>query len=463
MLLYLCSTLETITQNLIQKYNVAGPRYTSYPTVPYWDENLNTETWLSSVKETFKISNIKEGISLYIHLPFCESLCTYCGCNKHITKNHALEQPHLNFILKEWSMYTALLAEKPKIKELHLGGGTPTFFSPQNLKYFIEGILNEAILSNNAALSFEAHPGNTTMEHLIVLRSLGFTRISLGVQDFNPIVQKAIHRLQSFEHTQEATINARQAGYDSINFDLIYGLPFQTLESMIDTISKTIELKPERIAFYSYAHIPWLKPSQRGYDENDLPLPAVKRALYETGKELLINAGYVEIGMDHFALPIDELYIAMQEKKLHRNFMGYTAAHTKLMIGLGVSSISDAWNAFAQNVKTVKEYEALIGQNHWPFLKGHLLNKEDLILRKHILNLMCNFKTDWSKQENYCEHISLALEKLKEAEADGLIRFIDSGLEVTNAGIPFVRNICMAFDARLMRKAPQTNLFSSTV
>ena len=460
---YICSTLETSTQHLIQKYNVAGPRYTSYPTVPYWEENLDTQQWLSSVKQTFTASNATEGISLYIHLPFCESLCTYCGCNKHITKNHAVEQPHLNFILKEWHMYTDIFEEKPIIKELHLGGGTPTFFSPQNLKFLIENIFKGATLANNPALSFEAHPGNTTIEHLKVLRNLGFTRISLGVQDFNPQVQKAIHRLQSFEQTQDATMSARDAGYDSINFDLIYGLPFQTLESMVDTIHKTILLKPERIAFYSYAHIPWLKPSQRGYDENDLPTPAIKRVLYETGKELLMEAGYLEIGMDHFALPTDELYLAMQDKKLHRNFMGYTAAHTRLMLGLGVSSISDSWNAFAQNVKTVKEYEALISQNQWPFLKGHLLNNEDLIIRKHILNLMCNFSTDWSRSDEYCDQIPLALEKLKEAEYDGLIKFTATGIEVTNAGIPFVRNICMAFDARLMRKAPQTNLFSSTV
>jgi oxygen-independent coproporphyrinogen-3 oxidase len=460
---YFCCTLETITQHLIQKYNVAGPRYTSYPTVPYWEENLNTTQWFDAAKQTFNHSNVSEGISLYIHLPFCESLCTYCGCNKHITKNHAVEQPHLNYILKEWQMYTALFDEKPIIKELHLGGGTPTFFSPHNLKYFIENIFKEASVANNAALSFEAHPGNTSIAHLEVLYSLGFTRISLGVQDFNPIVQKAIHRLQSFEQTKEVTLNARKAGYFSVNFDLIYGLPFQTVESMVDTIRKTIELKPERIAFYSYAHVPWLKPSQRGYDENDLPKPEIKRILYETGKELLLNAGYIEIGMDHFALPVDELHLAMQEKKLHRNFMGYTAAHTQLMVGLGVSSISDSWSAFAQNVKTVKEYEKLLDQNQLPFLKGHLLNKEDLILRKHILNLMCNFSTEWSRKEDYCEHIPNALIKLKEAEVDGLIRFTKNGIEVTNAGIPFVRNICMAFDAKLMRKAPQTKLFSSTV
>jgi oxygen-independent coproporphyrinogen-3 oxidase len=455
--------LETTTQNLIQKYNVAGPRYTSYPTVPYWEENLDLKPWLNSVKKTFTTSNTSEGISLYIHLPFCESLCTYCGCNKHITKNHAVERPHLNLILKEWQLYKSILPQKPIIKELHLGGGTPTFFSAENLRYFIENILSESELSSKAELSFEAHPGNTSLKHLEVLYGLGFSRISLGVQDFNPTVQKAIHRLQSFEQTQDITNKARKVGYQSINFDLIYGLPFQTVESMVDTIQKTIELKPERIAFYSYAHVPWLKPSQRGYDELDLPKPEVKRMLYEIGKELLLQANYVEIGMDHFALPEDELYIAMQEKKLHRNFMGYTAAHTKLMIGLGVSSISDSWNAFAQNVKTVKEYESLLNNNQFPFLKGHLLHKEDLIIRKHILNLMCNFETDWSKPEDYCEHIPIALEKLKEAALDGLIICTKNGIKVTNMGIPFVRNICMAFDARLMRKAPQTNLFSSTV
>ncbi len=461
--MYFCCTLETRTNKLVQKYNVAGPRYTSYPTVPYWQENLDIKHWRKAVKKTFALTNNQEGISLYIHLPFCESLCTYCGCNKHITKNHAVERPHLNFILKEWQMYLTLLPQKPIIKELHLGGGTPTFFSAENLRYFIENILSNATIATHAELSFEAHPANTTSKHLEVLYELGFSRISLGVQDFNPIVQKAIHRFQSFEQTQDITIKARQVGFDAVNYDLIYGLPFQTVESMVDTINKTIQLKPERIAFYSYAHIPWLKPSQRGYDENDLPKAEVKRSLYETGKALLLNAGYIEIGMDHFALTSDALYIAMQEKKLHRNFMGYTAAHTKLMIGLGVSSISDSWNAFAQNVKTVKAYEALIGENEWPFLKGHKLNKEDLILRKHILNLMCNFSTEWSKKEDYCEHIPIALDKLKEAEVDGLLRFTKHGLELTNMGIPFVRNICMAFDARLMRKAPQTKLFSSTV
>lgn len=455
--------METLTNNLIQKYNVAGPRYTSYPTVPYWEENLDEQLWLNTVKQTFNQSNATEGISLYIHLPFCESLCTYCGCNKHITKNHNVEQPHLNLILKEWQLYLNLFELKPLIKELHLGGGTPTFFSPENLKYLIENITKSCIIAPMAEFSFEGHPSNTTIKHLQVLYNLGFKRISLGVQDFDHKVQKAIHRIQTYIQVKEATINARKIGYSSVNFDLIYGLPFQTVESMVDTINKTILLKPERIAFYSYAHIPWLKPSQRGYDENDLPDPETKRLLYEIGKELLIKAGYIEIGMDHFALEIDSLNKAMLEKKLHRNFMGYTAAHTKLMIGLGVSSISDSWNAFAQNVKTVKEYETLLGQNQWPFLKGHHLSFEDLIIRKHILNIMCHFETNWEHENDYCAHIPLALEKLQEALADGLISFTKNGLKVNDIGIPFVRNICMAFDARLMRRAPQTNLFSSTV
>ena len=455
--------METKTNKLIEKYNVAGPRYTSYPTVPYWQENLTAKQWIQLLKQTFNESNFTEGISLYIHLPFCESLCTYCGCNKHITKNHAVEQPHINFILKEWQLYVQLLAQKPIIKELHLGGGTPTFFSPQNLKYLIENIAQSAVIAPNAELSFEAHPGNTTLNHLDVLHQLGFSRISLGVQDFNPIVQKAIHRIQSYEQVVEATENARKSNYHSVNFDLIYGLPFQTIDSMVETINKTIQLRPERIALYSYAHIPWLKPSQRGYDENDLPIPKTKRLLYEVGKDLLLNAGYVEIGMDHFALKTDNLYTAMQRKKLHRNFMGYTNAHTKLMIGLGVSSISDSWNAFAQNVKTVKEYESLLNQNQLPFLKGHELTQEDLIIRKHILNIMCHFETDWSMPVDYCNHIAEAVKKLKELVIDGLILFTENGLKVTQKGVPFVRNICMAFDAHLLRKAPQTNLFSSTV
>ncbi len=448
---------------LLQKYNVAGPRYTSYPTVPYWEQNIEAQTWLLQLKKTYDNLQENEGISLYIHLPFCEKLCTYCGCNKHITKNHTLELPHINCIIKEWKLYTDFLKGKPLIKEIHLGGGTPTFFSPENLKYLMHQILSMGRISEYTEFSFEGHPNSTTLNHLEALNSVGFKRISLGVQDFNEKVQKAINRVQSFKQVKNATENARKCGYTSVNFDLIYGLPFQTVETMQDTITKAIALKPERIAFYSYAHVPWLKPSQRGYSEDDLPQTAIKRQLYETGKNMFLEAGYIEIGMDHFALPKDALCEAMLSQKLHRNFMGYTPTHTPIMIGLGVSSISDSWSAFAQNVKTVKEYESIVCKNEFPFLKGHLLTSEDLILRKHILNLMCRFETNWNEPQDFCTQIPLAIEKLKEAQNDKLLIITPHGIKLTVQGIPFVRNICMAFDARLMLNTPQTQLFSSTV
>ena len=311
--------------NLISKYNVAAPRYTSYPTVPYWDAiPPTTDQWLKSVKFSFDSSNDKDGISIYIHLPFCERLCTYCACNTRITVNHAVELPYLKSILKEWSMYQAVFIDKPRIKEIHLGGGTPTFFSSGNLKLLIEGILSNSEVCDDAEFSFEAHPDNTESSHLQILYNLGFRRVSFGIQDFDPKVQDVINRFQSYEQVHNIVESARKIGYTSINFDLIYGLPMQTRATIIDTINKVKLLKPDRIAFYSYAHVPWLKPGQRKFTELDLPVDAEKRKLYEIGKEMFNEAGYVEIGMDHFALKTDSLYKASQSGKLHRNFMGYT-------------------------------------------------------------------------------------------------------------------------------------------
>ncbi|MBN4047307.1 oxygen-independent coproporphyrinogen III oxidase, partial [bacterium AH-315-P13] len=335
--------------SLVNKYNVAGPRYTSYPTVPYWsNDTFSLKRWKASLIKSFNESNNSEGISLYIHLPFCESLCTFCGCNKRITKRHEVESPYINAVLKEWHLYCNLLEEKPKIKELHLGGGTPTFFSPQNLTMLINSIVNSATLANGYEFSFEGHPNNTTREHLQALFDVGFRRVSYGVQDYNETVQKAIHRIQPFENVKQATEMAREIGYTSVGHDIIFGLPFQTLEHIEYTIIKTKELLPDRLAFYSYAHVPWIKGNgQRGFKEADLPSPSLKREQYQLGKKLLSKAGYHEIGMDHFALPTDSLFKAMKTHKLHRNFMGYTASKTQTMIGLGVSSISDSWYGFA--------------------------------------------------------------------------------------------------------------------
>ena len=451
--------------SLLQKYNVPGPRYTSYPTVPYWDEALFTaDQWKAAVQQSFRESNRSEGISLYIHLPFCESLCTFCGCNKRITKNHTVESPYIEAVLHEWLLYCAIFDDRPQIKEIHLGGGTPTFFSIKELEKLINGLFETADRADNFEFSFEGHPNNTTRAHLQKLYDLGFRRVSFGVQDYADKVQEAIHRVQPFHNVAKVTFWAREIGYTSIGHDLIFGLPFQVLEDVIDTIEKTKSLAPDRLAFYSYAHVPWIKGNgQRGFKDQDVPKDEVKRQLYEVGKELLYENGYCEIGMDHFALKTDSLYKAFQNKKLHRNFMGYSHSKTQLMIGLGVSSISDSWYSFAQNVKTIEAYYLALNNNELPVLRGHQLTEEDLIIRKHILNLMCQFETSWSENQMYFSEIPEVINQLNEMEHDGFVEFIKQGIQVTEKGKPFVRNICMAFDLRLKRKAPETELFSMTI
>jgi len=452
-------------KSLVNKYNIAGPRYTSYPTVPYWNqESFSLKKWKSSLIQSFKESNSEEGISLYIHLPFCESLCTFCGCNKRITKQHSVESPYINAVLKEWQLYLELFDENPVIKELHLGGGTPTFFSPENLKHLILEILRTSELAVDHEFSFEGHPNNTTREHLQALYDVGFRRVSYGVQDYNETVQKAIHRIQPFENVKKATELAREIGYTSVGHDIIFGLPFQTLEHVEETILKTKELLPDRLAFYSYAHVPWIKGNgQRGFNDTDLPSAELKRNQYELGKELLAEVGYEEIGMDHFALNTDSLYRSMTHGDLHRNFMGYTASKTQAMIGLGVSSISDSWYGFAQNVKGIESYYNLLKDNIIPVYRGHILNGEDLTIRKHILNLMCRFETSWTKDTLYFDELPEALILLKEMEKDGLLQVYSNKIKVTKKGQPFVRSICMAFDVLLQRKQPDTQLFSMTV
>lgn len=454
-----------MTNSLIQKYNVPGPRYTSYPTVPYWNElDFTYEIWLNTLKKSFVESNSTEGISLYIHLPFCESMCTFCGCNKRITKNHEVENPYIQAILKEWTLYCDLLNERPNIKEIHLGGGTPTFFSSENLAMLINGIFAKADKAPDYEFSFEGHPNNTTREQLQQLYDLGFRRVSFGVQDYSEKVQKAIHRIQPFLNVAKVTLWSREIGYTSIGHDIIFGLPFQEKEDVIDTIEKTKSLQPDRLAFYSYAHVPWIKGNgQRGFNDEDIPKDDKKRELYETGKQLLYENDYHEIGMDHFALTSDSLFQSFEVGKLHRNFMGYSSSKTQLMIGLGVSSISDSWYSFAQNVKTIEEYYQLLDTNTIPVFRGHLLTEEDLIIRRHILNLMCQFETSWDNPKNYFNEIPEIVIQLKEMEKDGLVNFIPEGIQVTEAGKPFVRNICMAFDLLLKRKAPNTALFSMTV
>ena len=450
--------------NLTDKYNVPGPRYTSYPTVPYWDvDNFSSKKWKESVKQSFSESH-EEGISVYIHLPFCENMCTFCGCHKRITKRHEVEWPYINAVLKEWELYRELLGKRPLIKELHLGGGTPTFFSPENLTHLIKGIFRLADKASDAELSFEGHPNNTTKAHLQALYDVGFRRVCFGVQDYNHNVQIAINRVQPFEKVKFVTEAAREIGYTSVGHDLIYGLPFQTVEDVKNSIVHTNELRPDRIAFYSYAHVPWRKGNgQRGYRDEDLPNTEDKKLQYEIGKKWLTGMGYKDIGMDHFAVGSDELYRAVKKGTLHRNFMGYTPSKTQLMIGLGVSSISDSWYAFAQNVKSIEEYQHLVEHKILPVYRGHLLNEEDELVRKHILNLMCRFETSWEVHHTNQLDFQHIVDNLSELEADGLVTIGSNSIKVTERGRPFIRNIGMAFDLKLHRKQPETRLFSMTV
>lgn len=455
---------EVVNPLLIRKYNQPVPRYTSYPTVPNWNEGLDVEQWKQNFKVRFEEQNAVNGISLYIHLPFCESLCTYCGCNKKITTNHKVEDEYLLVIEKEWNLYRKLMKQTPVIRELHLGGGTPTFFSPKNLQRLLHIILKNSIIHPKHEFSIEGHPNNTTTEHLKMLYAAGFRRISYGVQDNDPEVQRIINRLQPFENVKRATETARSIGFTSVNFDLIYGLPLQTLESIERTINQVIELRPDRIAFYSYAHVPWTSKAQRLFDETHLPSAELKIQLYLKGKELLMKNGYVDIGMDHFSLPEDDLYKAWKGGRLHRNFMGYTTQATNFLLGLGVSSISDTGNGFAQNQKTLHDYYAAVNEGKLAIKKGYFLSEEDMAFRKYILDIGCKGETKF--QDSHLPILEkYTFPKLTELAKDGLIEWNNQGLKLTSQGHYFIRNICSAFDLYLLRSttAPEKQAFSKAI
>ncbi len=447
---------------LLQKFDVPTPRYTSYPTVPYWvHETMTTDIWKQSVVNTFKKENGE--MSIYIHLPFCENLCTFCACNKRITTNHKVESPYIATVLKEWQMYVALLPSKPIIHEIHLGGGTPTFFSPEHLTELINGITKAGIVPADHEFSVEVHPNYTTKEHLKALADVGFNRISLGVQDFDPAVQFVINRIQSFEKTNEVVEWARELNYSSVNVDLVYGLPKQTVASVEHTINNIKKMMPDRIAFYSYAHVPWKSKVQRRYTEEDLPKATEKWEMYNTGRKLLLDAGFDAIGMDHFALPDDKMFAASADGNLHRNFMGYTTTQTKLIIGLGASSISDCWDGFIQNEKEVEAYEEKIAQGIFPIVAGHKLDVEDEMIRKNILELMCQDKTTLQPEKLDNALFAEMKSKLQQLLADDLIELNNNEIVVKENGKLFVRIISAAIDARLLRKQSTGNTFSKAI
>jgi oxygen-independent coproporphyrinogen-3 oxidase len=453
--------MTTPSVELLRKYNVPGPRYTSYPTVPYWERTPTEAEWIDALRAQLATS---PGAAVYVHIPFCRSLCTYCGCNVRITRNRAIALPYLENVLAEWRMYLARLGvERLPLAEIHLGGGTPTFLTPEELRFLIEGLLANTTRQGEAEFGLEADPRVTTREQLATLSALGFRRLSLGIQDFDPRVQAIVNRVQSEEQVRILTEAARELGFTSINYDLIYGLPLQTLDSIEQTLAAVERLRPDRIAFYAYAHVPWIKPSQRRFTEADLPQGEAKRVLYERGREMLERAGYREIGMDHFALETDSLWHAAVAGTLHRNFMGYTSRQVAPLFGLGVSAIGDAWTAFAQNEKAIEPYQQRVAGGELPILRGHLLDAEDLELRRLILDLMTRFHAEWGTSAANARYLDSVPERLRELVADEIVTLNGRGCDVTERGRAFIRNVCMAFDARLARKAPETQLFSRTI
>lgn len=451
----------SLDKTLLEKYDQPIPRYTSYPTVPYWENNLTTEQWVLDIKRT--LSEKDSSWSLYLHIPFCESLCTFCGCNTIITKNHKLEDPYVDTILREWELYIAQVPELKtrELKHIHLGGGTPTFLSEASLRKLFDGLFKHVKRAPESEFeaSIEVDPRRTTVEHLRVLRDFGFNRISMGVQDFEHEVQRLINRIQPFDITNNLVAESRKLGFNSVNFDLIYGLAKQTPESMKKTAEQTLLLRPDRIALYSFALVPWIKPAQRLFKDEDLPSGAEKRALYEIAREIFLKAGYLEIGMDHFALPNEDLSVAMKNKSLHRNFMGYTNQRTDLLLALGISGISQTPYSFHQNEKLLPKYEELLTQGKIPTFKGHSLTDLDQKRQKQILEFITQFETKLESDEQASE----AKEFLNDMITDHLVTVEGQKLRLTTEGKPFLRNVCTFFDERLKLKKAQTQLFSKSL
>jgi oxygen-independent coproporphyrinogen-3 oxidase len=445
--------------DLFAKYDVPAPRYTSYPTVPFWSDSPSREQWLDAIRTA--CDDETSSWSLYFHLPFCETLCTFCACNTVITHDHGREETYIKLLHKEWQLYRDEVPElrRRPLRQLELGGGSPTFFSPDNLKRILEPILADIqIETDQFRASVEVDPRRTTREQLIALSSLGFNRISLGVQDFDPVVQKLVNREQPLEQTKHVTDMARELGYNSVNYDLIYGLPRQTPESFRQTVEQTVELRPDCIAVYSFARVPWIKPAQRSYKDEDLPVAGEKRALYEIARNLLAEAGYVEIGMDHFALPDDGLASAQRNGTLHRNFMGYTELRTQVLLGLGVSAISETPTCFHQNEKAFPVYERRVQQGEVPTLRGHLLSEDDRRLREQILTFMTRFEV--ALQPEQSDDAKVFLDPLLN---DRLVEVRGQKLILTDLGRPFLRNACMFFDQRLRQQEAQPKLFSQAL
>ncbi|MRI83412.1 MAG: oxygen-independent coproporphyrinogen III oxidase [Nitratiruptor sp.] len=447
-----------------KKYSRPGPRYTSYPTAVEFSEAFGYEDYIAKLHE----QQSSTPLSLYFHLPFCRSACYFCGCNVVFTAKEEKKERYIDYLLRELQILARHVDTSRPVVQLHFGGGTPTFFSGSQLATIIDGI--RAIFGNwreDAEISCEIDPRFLSRDQMEVLARGGFNRVSFGVQDFDPRVQQAIHRIQSFEETARAVELAREYGMESVNIDLIYGLPFQTLESFHRTLERTLTLDPDRLAVFNYAHVPWLKKTMRKIDETTLPAPQEKLAILKHTIDFFTTHGYKMVGMDHFAKPDDELFRAIEKGELHRNFQGYTTKGGADLIGVGLTSIGAGRDYYAQNFKEMERYEAAIDQGRLPYHRGILLDRDDQIRKAVIMELMANFKLDIPKIEerfgiDFASYFRDALEELREFEEEGLVEIDRERILVSETGMLLIRNIAMPFDA-YMKRHLNKKLFSKTV
>ncbi|RMH78898.1 MAG: oxygen-independent coproporphyrinogen III oxidase [Calditrichaeota bacterium] len=453
---------------LLQKYSRPGPRYTSYPTAPHFHEGFTETDFREEIVESNRLSP-DVPLSLYFHFPFCRTLCYFCGCNMIITHNPARIERYLNYLKKEIDLIGGMIHPDRRVVQLHWGGGTPSYLTPEQIRDIFGYIRNRFPFAENAEISIEIDPRRLTPEHLPTIREVGFNRVSFGVQDFNPRVQEAVNRIQTEEQNRYVIEESRRLGFHSINVDLIYGLPYQTLESYQETLDKIIELSPDRLAVFNYAHVPWLKKHQRLLPEEAMPDAVTRLKLLKLIIERLTAAGYVYIGMDHFAKPDDELTRALKTHTLYRNFQGYSTHAEAEVYALGITAISQLRNVYAQNVKTTKEYERLLDEGKIPTYVGYRLTEDDHIRRYVITELMCNNRI--LKQEvwerfgvDFDTYFAHDLPKLEEFVADGLVSLLPDRIQVHRPGRLVIRNIAMAFDAYLGKERHQGSpIYSRTV
>jgi oxygen-independent coproporphyrinogen-3 oxidase len=438
--------------DLVRKYNVAGPRYTSYPPATKFTDAVTWEQLAAKIEDNNRTAR---DLSVYFHIPFCETLCWFCGCTTVITLNHAQGMAYVETLGREVARLAPMLNKDRKAVQLHFGGGSPTFLRPDEIRRLGEIIHKHFTFAPDIEASVEVDPRRLTREHLVALKEIGFNRASMGVQDFNPVVQQAIHRIQPREMTQQAMDWMRELGYNSINLDLIYGLPFQTPESFNETLNTVLEMKPDRLAVFSYAHVPWIKPSQKILEQKVLPTPESKLEVLKLVIErLTADNQYVYIGMDHFAKPNDELAVAQRNKQLQRNFQGYSTRAGSDIYAFGMSAVSQTPDVYWQNEKELPKYQASVDAGNVPLHKAYIVSDEDKIRRETIMRTMCDLSLDFAGMSaklgiNFEQHFEKELAALAPFAADGLVKQKPGGLEVTDAGRLFIRNIAMCFDNTL--------------